>query len=238
MLDTVLTVFAADGKKLAAVDDTSLSRQDPFVTFVAPADGHYVVQVRETNFNGDENSRYALHLGSFPGPASVYPAGGQAGHAMTVRFGGDAAGDFDQEIRLPEARLAINSSVRETKGLSAPTPNPFRVSPFPNILEAEPNDDPQSARGTAADLPTAFNGILDRPGDVDCFRFRAEAGAAWQFETFASRLGSPMDSLISISDATGKMLVSNDDDSTHDSRLIFAAPQAGEYVLSIVDKRG
>ncbi len=238
MLDTVLTVFAADGKKLAAVDDTSLSHQDPFVTFVAPVDGRYVVQVRETSFDGDENSRYVLHLGTFPRPASVYPAGGQAGQSMTVRFGGDAAGDFHQEIRLPEAPCDKHALFAIQHGLAAPTPNPFRVSAFPNVLETEPNDDPQSSGSPASDMPVAFNGILDRPGDVDDFRFRAEAGAAWQFETFAARLGAPLDSLISISDATGRILVSNDDDGTHDSRLIFTAPRAGEYVLSIVDKRG
>jgi hypothetical protein len=238
MLDTVLTVFGPDGKKLGSVDDTSLFHQDPFVTFVAPVDGRYVVQVRETSFDGDENSRYAIHLGTFPRPAYVFPAGGQAGQSMTVRFGGDAAGDFDQEVRLPEAQNEKHALFAMQNGLAAPTPNPFRVSAFPNVLEAEPNDDPQSGGRAAAELPTAFNGILERAGDVDCFRFRAEAGAAWQFETFAARLGTPLDSLISISDGTGKVLVSNDDDGTHDSRLVFAAPRAGEYVLSIVDKRG
>jgi hypothetical protein len=66
MLDTVLTVFGPDDKPIVSVDDTALFRQDPFVTIVAPADGQYVVQVRSTNFDGDQNSRYALHLGSFP----------------------------------------------------------------------------------------------------------------------------------------------------------------------------
>ncbi|HEY2250142.1 MAG TPA: PPC domain-containing protein, partial [Planctomycetaceae bacterium] len=238
LLDTVLTVYGPDGNRLVSVDDTSLFRQDPFVTLVVPEDGRYVVQVRETNYDGDEHSRYALHLGLFPRPAFVYPAGGQVNQALTVRFGGDAAGDFDQEVRLPEApdgRFGLYAMRHE---LAAPTPNPFRVSAFGNFLESEPNDSPTKAGSAVAELPVAFNGILDRAGDVDCFRFAASAGASYQFEAFASRLGSPMDSLISIVDATGKVVVSNDDDGTHDSRLIFAAPQAGEYVLCVTDKRG
>src|SRR5262245_59438102 len=87
LLDTVLTLFGPDGKPIITVDDTSLFHQDPFATIVAPVDGDYVIQVRETNFEGDENSRYALHIGTFPRPAYVYPAGGHAGQTTKVRFG-------------------------------------------------------------------------------------------------------------------------------------------------------
>ena len=238
LLDTVLTVFGPDGKKIVSVDDTSLFRQDPFVTLVAPADGRYVVQVRETSFDGDANSRYALHLGTFPRPAYVYPLGGQAGQAVTVRFGGDALGGFDQEIRLPDSPQEHFGVYAVSQGLATPTPHPFRLSPFANVLESEPNDRPNSGSSAAVDLPIAFNGVLERSGDIDCFRFRAAHGARYQFEVFASRLGSPMDSLISIVDPAGKVLVANDDDITHDSRLVFVAPQAGEYVLCVADKRG
>ena len=238
MLDTVLTVYGPDGQQIASVDDTSLFRQDPFVSIVVPEDGRYVVQVRETNYNGDDASRYALHLGSFPRPTFVYPAGGQAGRTMTVRFGGDAMGGIDQEIRLPDAPRHQFGLFAVHQGLTSPTPNPFRVSSFGNILESEPNDNASNAGSTAAELPIAFNGILERAGDVDYFRFAASQGARYQFETFASRLGSPIDSVISIADAAGNVIVSNDDDGTHDSRLIFVAPQAGEYVLCVTDKRG
>jgi len=235
MLDTVLTVFGPDGKKIVTVDDTPLFRQDPFVTIVAPEDGRYVVQVRETSFDGDENSRYALHLGTFPRPAYVYPAGGETGKTVTVRFGGDATGQFRQETRLPGVPGEPGLFPMQND-LAAPTANPFRVSPFANVLEAGPDERSQAA--ATAELPAAFNGIVQRPGEVDSFRFRAAAGALWQFEVFGARLGAPIDSLISIVDAAGNTLVANDDDNTHDSRLIFAAPRAGDYRLTITDKRG
>lgn len=238
LVDTVLTVFGPDGSRLAQVDDTALFRQDPFVTIVAPEDGRYVVQVRESNYNGDENSRYALHIGTFPRPASVYPAGGEAGRTIKVTFGGDALGAFEQELQLPASMRDFPGAVALSKGLNSPTSNPFRVSPFPNVLEAEPNDDPAKLSASAAGLPVAFNGILQRAGDRDCFRFRAEEGVSWQFDALASRLGAPLDSVISIVDSTGQVLVSNDDEGTHDSRLMFTAPETGEYALCIRDKRG
>ncbi len=237
LLDTVLSIFGPDGSELVSADDTPLFRQDPFVSLIVPADGRYVVQVREINFEGDENSRYALHLGSFPRPGFVYPAGGPAGKNVRVRFGGDASGDFDQEFRLPESPDGKFALFAERHGQLAPTPNPFRVSPFENVLETDPNDDAQSAPRVAADLPVAFNGIIERPGDKDCFRFRATRESVFEFEAFACRIGSPLDSLISIVDMTGNLLVSNDDDGSHDSRLVFAAPQSGEYALCVEDKR-
>ncbi len=238
LLDTVLTVYGPDGKQVVSVDDTPLFRQDPFLTLMAPEDGRYTVQMRETNYDGDDNSRYALHLGSFPRPAFVYPAGGPAGQALTVRFGGDATGDFDRELRLPDSPGDRSGVYAIENGLAAPTSNPFRVSSFGNVLEAEPNDSPRHAASAIARLPVAFNGVLERAGDVDCFRFAVAEGDRYQFETFASRLGSPLDSVISIVDAAGNLIVSNDDDGTHDSRLIFVAPQAGEFVLCVTDKRG
>ncbi|MBC8117222.1 MAG: hypothetical protein H7062_22735 [Candidatus Saccharimonas sp.] len=238
MLDTVLAVFGPDGKQLAASDDTSLFRQDPFLTIIAAEDGPHVVQVRETSFEGDENSRYALHLGTFPRPAFVYPAGGRAGQTMSVRFGGDATGSFENEVRLPPLPTDHFGLFAVQQDQVSPTPNPFRVSPFDNVLESEPNDDPKRLTSSAAELPVAFNGILERAGDQDCFRFRGSPRTRQQFEVFASRLGSPLDSLISITDSTGAVLASNDDDGSHDSRLMFVAPGFGEYVLHVTDKRG
>src|SRR5262245_5131964 len=155
MLDTVLTIFGPDGKPVATVDDTPLFHQDPCATILAPADGKYVVQVRETNFDGDENSRYALHIGTFPRPAYAFPAGGPAGQAIRVRFGGDAVGSREQEIQLPKAAQGDFRLFASQNGLAAPTPNPFRVSPFANVLEAEPNDEASGLRTVTTTLPIA-----------------------------------------------------------------------------------
>ena len=64
--------------------------------------------------------------------------------------------------------------VTAEKGGAAPSPNWVRVSDFPNVLEAEPNDTQKTATVAQKDLPLAFNGILSKPGDVDWFRFKAK----------------------------------------------------------------
>ncbi len=232
LLDTVLTIRGPDGAVLTMVDDTPLFRQDPFASIVAPQDGVYSVEVRETNNEGDENSRYALHLGRFPRPAAVYPAGGPLGQETAIKFLGDAAGEFTQTV-TPTTGFELFA---ERSGLRAPTPQPFRLAAFPNILELEPNDD--TAPATAVTLPVAFNGIIQQDGDRDSFSFQADADQTWQFELYGERIGSPLDAVMTISDESGMALARCDDFESHDPRLVFSVPQSGTYRLSVTDKRG
>ncbi|WP_373653360.1 PPC domain-containing protein [Schlesneria sp. DSM 10557] len=237
MIDTVLTVLDAEGKELASADDTPLFGQDPYVSVIVPEDGDYFVRVQEVNLDGDD-SGYALHVGTFPRPSSVFPAGGRIGESLTVRFLGDAAGPFEQKVQLPASPDNTHGLFASHLDTTSPTAIPFRISPFENVLEVEPNDAAGTSSNPAIDLPVAFNGVLSQIDDIDLFRFRVNAGQRFQFEAFASRLGSPADTVISILDLDGSILVSNDDDGSHDSRLVFQAPRTGEYLLRVVDQRG
>jgi hypothetical protein len=248
--DTALAVFGPDGKEIAAADDTPLFRQDPFVTAVAPADGTYVVQVRDTNFGGGDNHRYVLHVGTFSRPAAVFPAGGPAGTEVAVKFFGPGE-ERTANVKLPALQPRDLSPAKPgftaapgapfelypaDAGGTAPTPNPFRVSPFPNVVETEPNDDPKQA-GTAAAWPVAFNGIVEKAGDADHFRFRAKRGDAIDVQAWAFRVGSPLDTVVAVLDSRGELVAANDDDETHDSRLQVIIPDDGEYVVRVTDKR-
>jgi hypothetical protein len=237
LVDTVLTVFGPDGQKITSVDDTSLFGQDPFLSLVADRDGDYCVQVHEVNLEGDENSRYALHLGTFPRPAFVFPAGGPVGKQLKVRFEGDALGPITRQITLPGSSQAEFGLIADDGSMASPTAIPFRLSPFENLIETEPNEDP-SLISTAVDLPVSFNGILQEAGDVDCFRFRMKEGERIQFDSFADRIGSPVDTIISILDADGTVLSTNDDYGSHDSRLMFQAARTGDYFFQMTDQRG
>ena len=43
----------------------------------------------------------SLHVGTFPRPLAVYPAGGKLGDEVDVKFLGDPAGEFVQKFKLP-----------------------------------------------------------------------------------------------------------------------------------------
>lgn len=111
-------------------------RQDPFVSLIAPSDGVYIVQVRETNYGGGDTNRYVLHVGTFLRPAAVFPAGGQAGTDVKLTLFGDRD-NSTQILRLPAVGTPVEFYPSDGT-VAAPTPNPFRVSSFSNVIEAEP----------------------------------------------------------------------------------------------------
>jgi hypothetical protein len=229
-----------NGQWLAIVDDTSLRRQDPVVCLAAPEDGDYIVQIHETNFEGDENSQYALHIGSFPSPRSVFPPGGPAGQTVEIEFRGDAKGVIRQLLTLPQKSNQTIAVHAADSGLTAPAGLPFRVSPFRNVIETEPNQPGVISQpaSIATELPVALNGVLQQPSDQDCFRIRANAGNRIHLEVFASRLGSPVDSLLEIRDLAGRIIGASDDGISHDSEIVVEFPETAEYIVQLSDKRG
>lgn len=238
LLDTVLEVYAPDGRKLAEVDDSPLLRQEPVVSFLAEETGRYVVMIRETSRRGDENSQYALHLGHFPRPVSAYPPGAPAGRSTKVLFTETDGSQWEDLVNVPANAKGNWSLFAKNQGGTAATPNPFRASPYDQVLEAEPNNSPATmAATTNAVLPHAFNGILQVANDIDYFSFTIPEPGSYRFEVFAERLGSPIDALLSVEDESGATLVSADDDQTHDPRVVFNAASSGRYFLRIADKR-
>jgi hypothetical protein len=67
MFDAVINLYDDSGAWLASIDDTPLTRQDPWLSFTAPDSGEYIVEIHEAGFEGSEDSRYALHLGTSRG---------------------------------------------------------------------------------------------------------------------------------------------------------------------------
>jgi hypothetical protein len=236
ILDTNVTIFDQNRFEVAGNDDNALSRQDAFVTCTIPADGTYIIQVRESSYAGGPNGHYRMHVGTFPRPRAVYPAGGKAGDEVKVRFIGDAAGPFEQTVKVPATPGEVYPLLAEQDGLLAPTPNPFRVSLFDNVLEGTgPNDDLASATAYAGDLPVAFNGIIDKPGDIDFFKFKAKKGQALEINVYGRRLRTPLDPVLTLHNEKGGQIAANDDSGGPDSYLRFNVPADGEYALSVRD---
>ena len=253
--DLFLAIYDPEGKKLAAADDSALHVQDPVLSILADRDGAYFIEVRHSTFNGTGES-YRLHLGTFSRPTAIYPSGGQLGEDLKVTILGDPKGPRNEIAKLP-AKPGDFAYVTAVDGVSAPSPNRLRVSPFPNVLEAEPNDQPEAMAASAfATLPVAFNGIIDKPGDIDCFLFRAKKGESYKFYAMASALGSPVDPVIWIKPLGGKSkatiqratesrpnqlglpIAGGLNRDTHDPILDFTAPADGDYVLGVEDERG
>src|SRR5207247_545355 len=89
LFDPFVAIMNSGRFVLASSDDTALLLQDPACSVIAPEDGPYIIQVRESSYGGNGTCHYRLHVGSFPRPTGVFPAGGKTGETLTIKFLGD-----------------------------------------------------------------------------------------------------------------------------------------------------
>jgi hypothetical protein len=234
--DPYVAIMDANLFILAAADDTPLVQQDCACSIIAPQDGNYIIQVRESSFGGSPQCRYRLHVGTFPRPLAAYPAGGKFGQSLEVRWLGDAAGPWTQAFTLPAAPQPMFGLLAQDAQGVAPSPNPFRLSMLDNVMEVEPNNKPEQA--TAFTAPAALNGAVSEPGDVDQFVFAAKKGQVLDVRVFARSLRTPLDSVLTISRLKGGVIAANDDSNGPDSYIRFSVPEDGQYLVSITDQMG
>ncbi|HUE69764.1 MAG TPA: PPC domain-containing protein [Pirellulaceae bacterium] len=233
--DPYLAILNAERFELARSDDAALLNQDCLCAIVAPEDGKYIIQVRECSFGGNGACMYRLHIGSYPRPTAVFPAGGKPGEALSVRWIGDPAGDAQSQVTLPTDGAEETGLYAQDAGGISPSPNTVRVINLDNFLETEPNDTLAQASHGAA--PGAMNGIIEKPGDVDIFKFSAKAGQQFDIRVYARKpIRSPLDPVLTILNAQGGAIVANDDSGGPDSYVRFGAPADGEYFAQVVDQ--
>ena len=235
-----LGLFDDDGRELAYADDYRFN-PDPILRYDIPADGRYVIEIKDAIYRGREDFVYRIAVGELPFVTSIFPLGGPSGSRASFDLAGWNLSGTKLEMDTTEKRPGtFFVSVRNQHQLS----NSVRISLDGQLdcFEAEPNDRPDLAQPIA--LPIALNGRIDRPGDQDVFRFNGKAGDEIVAEVFARRLGSPLDSVLKLNDADGKQIAVNDDHEdksygllTHhaDSRIACKLPADGDYFLTLAD---
>jgi hypothetical protein len=233
-----LTLYDAKAIEVA-YNENYRFHADPALLYEVPADGEYVLEVRDALWRGREDFVYRIAVGELPFVTGIFPLGGKVGTQTAVEVAG---------WNLPASRLQHDNqapgihpiSVRQGGLIS--NAEPFAVDTLPECTEKEPNGDAASAQ--AVTLPIIVNGRVDRPGDCDVFRFEGRAGDEVVAEVYARRLDSPLDSLLRLTDSAGKQLASNDDFedkgsglNTHhaDSYIRAALPAKGTFYLYLGD---
>ena len=137
--DPYIAILNSERFELATSDDAPLLQQDCLCSIEAPEDGKYIVVVRDSSFGGN-NDRYRLHVGSFPRPIAVVPAGGAPGEVVDMTFISISGEAWIEKVQLPsEPSEAFPLVVANEQGV-APSPNYVRVQPMQNVLEKEPNN--------------------------------------------------------------------------------------------------
>lgn len=232
-IDPAIAIFDSKRFELAVSDDSALLRQDPVASILVPEDGEYIIEVRDAAFQG--NGRYRVHVGNQPRPAGIFPAGGKAGSEVEFTLLGDPKGEFKQKVKLPAEPTESFEVFGQQGNLLAASGNKIRVVTYDNVLEKEPNNTPQEATVGGA-LPQAFNGVLSEAGDTDYFKFTAKKGERFRIRALANKIGTPVDTVLFVYDATGRAIGNSDDaDGSSDSRFDFTAPADGEFSVRVKD---
>ena len=239
LLDTVLTLRDPKGNVLERVDDTPLLNQDPAFSYMASEGGLYSVEITSAGANADADSQYALHIGNFPRPYSVFPLGARVGSETEMNFASSAdtaKGSIQKQMKFDSGMIGTRFVEFVDAGVVCPSPIPIRLNTYGQaIVEARHNA--EAAAEDVFEVPVAVHGVIRETAEIDSFRFGVHQTGLVSLEVFASRLGSLLDSLVEIRDQAGDAVCSGDDFESHDSRLVFEAKAGEVYTASIRDKR-
>lgn len=239
-MDAVLQLANPEGIVLAQNDDDAGS--DPRIVFEVPSDGMYIVRLFAFPAQPDSSIRFAgggdfvyrltLTTGGFIDyafPLAVGPGGPKNVEAVgwnipaAARLLAVPESDPGDEFAIGHACLAGTARIRRV--------------PIAAIAEADPND---LSRPQAVASPVVLSGRIDPPGDQDALRFTLHKGDKRVIRVESRALGRPLDPVLRILDAGGKVLAETDDTGRNDRDLerSFTAPADGDYRLVVRDLNG
>jgi WD40 repeat protein len=194
-LDPVLRLTDASGKLLADSNSGLLG-------FTCPKAGVYALGIRDREFRGGARMHYRLHIGTIPMVTGVFPLGLERGTTAEIHLQGVHLGKT-RSIRVkapataePGTRLPVPVTVAGSPPLGNPS---VVVGEFPELVSGVEKNRTLAVPGTA-------NGRIVEPGATQTWRFAAKKGRRLVVEINARRLGSPLDSIIEILDARGRVV--------------------------------
>jgi hypothetical protein len=251
----VVTLMTPSGAPLAQATETRGTGHDCRLTYTFPADGPYVVQVRDSMYGGGESAIYRLRLGEEPYATGLFPLGGPRGQSIVVTAsGGNLTAPLSKTITLPDSPGAIvEVGAFDSPGGPVLAPGRVIVGDGPEVAEgADPASPTRLALGTVA------NGRVDRPGEVDRYVIPVKKGDRVGIRVRAEALGSWLDSVVTLRDDKGDVLAEKDDlvesnvqqgqifnnaqpsllPDAADSRLEYEAKADGELTVEVADRYG
>jgi hypothetical protein len=209
-LDPVVEIYDSQGHSVASnlhgTDRSSLG-------YRISESGSYTVQVSDYLEGGSLRHFYRLTMGAFPLLRGRYPLGLKAGttrqfHVWGYNLGEAASAAPEPFGLLPGKRVDIGGLSSQTRDGETANMLPIAIGLYDEVDETGRNNSLEGAQELK--LPITVNGriSLDAAGKAlpDYYRFRARKGSKLILETMASRLGSPLDSLLEVLDASGNLV--------------------------------
>jgi len=231
-LDSSLALLNAAGKELVRSED--VNGLDSLIDFTVAEDGEYFLQIRDLRYQGGKDYKYRIVAGELPYLDAVFPLGGQRGKSVDVTLRGrNLEGLSNMKLKVePNAPLG-QQEIRAHTARGYSNPVLFDVGEVSEVSETEPNN--TSSNANAVSPPVLINGRIGSEKDMDQFKFKVEKDRAFVIEVEASRFGSPLDAVLTLTDAKGTVIQQNDDAVGADARIERKFGEAGEYIIRIRD---
>jgi hypothetical protein len=220
-LDARLEVVDPDKRLIAENDDAR--GNDPAVRFTAPADGVYEVKIRDAQLQGGQAYVYRLTITKGSVVDRVFPLGARRGDTVAIDLEGQAV-PKSVDVAIP----ASAERVYRPKEIPEPIVEPV-------LLDID--DVPEFVEGRG--LPTApfqtpivVNGRIASAGESDEWAIAAKKATPLRIEMRAARLGSALDAVTTIVDASGKELAKLEGDKSLD----WTPAVDGSYRIRVRDR--
>ena len=200
--DLVLTILDDRGQTIARAS-ASPTMADPVLIATAPRDGPVTLVVSDAEFGGGGGHAYRIRAGATPRVKAVFPLGIARGTESVVRVEGANLAAPTTKLKSDEPPGSI-VPVRPPGRDGRPASSSRSVVVAEGEQAAEASDIPdEPTHALAIAWSGGASGRIDRAGDVDLFRFEAKKGRRVIVEVFGRRLGSPIDPVVEVLDASG-----------------------------------
>jgi hypothetical protein len=231
-VDPLLHIRGPGGYRIAFNHDAPGHLLDPRLVFTAPTAGRYVLELAgfahppraDIRLTGSAATRYRLTLATgAPLATHTWPLAIERGSVRALRVHLTDGSTLQHEVTVPKNHVGESLTLLVP---GCPRPVAVRVS---DGIEYE-----ESALPEKLQFPCGITANIGEASEVDRFHFHAAKGETYVFRVDAAVVGSSLDPVLAVADATGKELMTNDDKlHRFDPELTWKAPADGEFSIAV-----
>ena len=225
-LEPVITIYDAAGRELR--HEMENHGGDPMLVFDTPADGAYLLQMRDLQYRGGGDFIYRIEAGAIPYIESLVPMSGRPGSKIEVT----AIGHNLQNAG--KITLDLTGATEGPRPIRAVTPaGVSNESIF--LVSNSPRVDPKAAGDAAmVPMPSEITGVLEHPNDEPSYLFHVAAKQQVTLAVTARRINSPLDALLTLKSAAGDVIEQSNGAGDAEAR-ISRPLEPGDYRVSLRD---
>ena len=235
-LNPVLHLLDSRNVQLAWAQPSLALAGDARIATTLPADGRYTIELHDALYRGPAPGVFRLKIGSLPYADLAFPLAARRGVKTPLEF---VSGNLPAEARA-EALETIAPGESP-----APWPAIELLSGVQPRLIYTDHDEIVETAAPAGQLqqtapPIGISGRLAAARETDRYQLAVTPGQALRIDVLAARVGSPLDGVLTVNNASGGELARSDDrPGTADPGLDFTVPAGvSAIVLALQDLEG